>query len=716
MNNRLRFVVAMLCVLSCRIASSAEAERAMPIVRFGDAGDPAPVSGRHIKASVVATAPVHWFGKGLRVDFEPAAWPELRIDMREEAADWSAMRQLAIPVGNPGADPVSLAVRVDDANVGDDGTSQARFGIARLRPHAAVVLVLPLRGNNPAAMGMRMGPPPDPPQLGGPVQVIGGARGMIDLRRVTMVHLALPYLDSHHTLIFGEPGTLRGRAPGRSPYLHIADEFGQYTRATWPEKIGATTDIQEEGRREQRLLQQWSSTLPPRDRFGGILQGPRFQATGFFRTERANGRWRLVTPEGHEFFSLGIDVVSPDVGASIVTGREFMFAGLPRKDEDLARHFATRHGAVTFDFYAANLERKFGRDYLAIWRRTTIARLRAWGFNTIGNWSEPQVIADSAMPYVAGVSLGGDYRQIADGSDPQKNMPDVFDRKFAAAADALIGQMASRRKTDLFLIGYFVDNELAWGSAHSKNPRLRYPIAVNTLRLGAESPAKQAFVRLLAAEYRSPEALAAAWGIAVPSWDALLRDRLVLSDSTLARPAAAADLSAFTTGYADAYFRSVAAAIRRHDPNHLYLGSRFQSRAPEAVAACARYCDIVSFNVYNRDVSGAEWARFHALGKPAIIGEFQFGTADRGLFWPGLYGVASEDERGPAYARYLESALADPDIVGCHWFQYIDEPLTGRPLDGENGHIGFVSVADAPYRGFVAAVRKANLALLGAVR
>ena len=63
-----------------------------------------------------------------------------------------------------------------------------------------------------------------------------------------------------------------------------------------------------------------------------------------------------------------------------------------------------------------------------------------------------------------------------------------------------------------------------------------------------------------------------------------------------------------------------------------------------------------------------------------------------GLFWPGLYDVAAEDQRGPAYAAYLRSALANPDIVGCHWFQYVDEPLTGRLLDGENGNMGFVTV------------------------
>lgn len=47
--------------------------------------------------------------------------------------------------------------------------------------------------------------------------------------------------------------------------------------------------------------------------------------------------------------------------------------------------------------------------------------------------------------------------------------------------------------------------------------------------------------------------------------------------------------------------------------------------------------------------------------------------------------------------------------VGAHWFQYADQPVTGRLLDGENSHIGLVGITDIPFGGFVEAVRAANL-------
>jgi hypothetical protein len=67
--------------------------------------------------------------------------------------------------------------------------------------------------------------------------------------------------------------------------------------------------------------------------------------------------------------------------------------------------------------------------------------------------------------------------------------------------------------------------------------------------------------------------------------------------------------------------------------------------------------------------------------------------------------VADQAARAAAYRDYVRGALRHPQFVGCHWFKYVDEPTTGRPLDEENYQIGFVDIVDTPYAETVAAAR-----------
>ena len=53
--------------------------------------------------------------------------------------------------------------------------------------------------------------------------------------------------------------------------------------------------------------------------------------------------------------------------------------------------------------------------------------------------------------------------------------------------------------------------------------------------------------------------------------------------------------------------------------------------------------------------------------------------------------------------------------MGCHWFEYADEPLTGRSDDGEDGYVALVGITDVPWIGFVHDVAAANRRVLGAL-
>jgi agarase len=71
----------------------------------------------------------------------------------------------------------------------------------------------------------------------------------------------------------------------------------------------------------------------------------------------------------------------------------------------------------------------------------------------------------------------------------------------------------------------------------------------------------------------------------------------------------------------------------------------------------------------------------------------------------GLVPVRDQADRARAYREYVQGVLRHPAFVGCHWFQYQDEPTTGRVYDEENYQIGFVDGADTPYPETIAASR-----------
>ena len=204
------------------------------------------------------------------------------------------------------------------------------------------------------------------------------------------------------------------------------------------------------------------------------------------------------------------------------------------------------------------------------------------------------------------------------------------------------------------------------------------------------------------------------WQRPLANWDDLLPPIASDRQPDAGRAEVAADFAAFQALHAERYYRTVAEALAAVDPHHLYLGSRFAASTPEALQACARWCDVISFNRYVPRLSdGLDLAAIAALGKPALLTEFHAGSSDRGPFWPGVLPVADESGRAPAWERMLQSVLDDPTFVGLHWFQYLDQPVTGRWLDGENGHLGLAAITDEPWQPFVDHLGTINRAAYG---
>jgi hypothetical protein len=631
--------------------------------------------------------------------FLPSEWPGMTISA-PKPWDWSQAGYLVLDLSNAERRPVIFLLRVDD-DKGADGIHHCRTAQGTIAPRFAARFAIPF-GPEPMDVGVRG--LPGPPGCG-TLTLNGQSR--LNLQHIVAIRLVLNRPSEPTTLALKEI-----RLMPRIELKGLVDRFGQYTKAAWPGKIHDEAELKAQKEAEEADLKAHTK-LPGRDRFGGWGSEPKVAAAGFFRTEKLGGKWWLIDPDGYLFFSSGMDCVrGQDV--TIVTGRESWFTWLPEQRDPLAKFFGmagqVHSGPVkqgkTYDFFLANLVRKYGSGAEQAFRKTSLERLTSWGFNTIANWSDESYYRNGRVPYTATAGVHGQHKRVSSGSDYWGQMHDPFDPAFAANAKRSLSRVAARVQGDPWCIGYFVDNELSWGSFNPDDTRGRLGLALGTLAAGPDSPAKAALLAQLKANYEDVAKLNMSWDTSFSSWDTLLQQSW--KPETLNNKALKADLTAFSTEFARQYFRTIRDALKALDPDHLYLGCRFAWKTREAIEASAEFCDVVSFNIYERTLDSKGWSFVNDLNKPAIIGEFHIGALDRGMWHTGLQAAADQNERARVFEEYVGNVLDHPAFVGCHWFQYTDEPLTGRHFDGENYNIGFVTVTDSPYPELVAAARSVH--------
>ncbi|MBB3227734.1 hypothetical protein FHW69_002357 [Luteibacter sp. Sphag1AF] len=638
--------------------------------------------------------------------FRPATRPFVQLSAPSGHWDWSGKGSVALRVQNGMPWPVTLIV-----DIAGEGDTHIRTTTG-LPPGPPQTLDIPLAATSPRAFGMQAGPPMPFGDEAHRRIVATFVEGQIDTRAVRSITLSMPQPGAAQTILVGKLDGVAGNFSLTSAYTGIVDRYGQFTRATWPEKIASDSEL-----KARVALSKATTVREGMDTYGGRTDLAGFKRTGWFHTQKQGNRWYLVTPEGHAFFSLGVNAVNATDGRTYVEGREYMFtdtswaddlmgAGDSRSDKGSQRDNGLNHGKW-WDVYASNVARTLGKNWQPGWRDRSITRLLNWRFNTLGNWSDPELGKARRIAYTVPILIHGDFNTVATGFDYWGRMPDPFDPRFVSATRSAVATATKDMQNDPWLLGYFADNELAWAGT---GPQGRWALATGTLKQAPDSPAKQAFVTSLRNKYRDDVSrLAQAWGVSIASWDQLNAANFAAPDPSESHPAVAEDYIVFLKLYADTYFRTVAQALKKADPHHLFLGGRLAVRTPEVEAASAQWADVTSINTYtDLPEHGFDVAAFRRMDKPVLITEFHFGSSDRGPFGSGVAAVATEAERGKAYARFVDAAVSSGVIVGTHWFQYVDQPVTGRILDGENAHIGLVGITDIPFDDFTRAVADEN--------
>lgn len=468
--------------------------------------------------------------------------------------------------------------------------------------------------------------------------------------------------------------------------LPLLDRFGQMRTIDWPGKLHDESELKLRHRREASVAanDQGPSSF---NQYGGWRDGPDLKATGYFRIDQHDGKWWIIDPSGKLFFSHGLNTVGFR-GDTPITGRENLFAWLPEPEDPLFETMiASTQDKQRGSFLRGNLNRTFGPD----WKDEAIPRvqnrLRRWGINTIGAWSDDELIMphgsiDARTPYTEMLHLWrGEWTRLTE------DTPDPFSKDFPSRIRIGLENFIDLRGQDPYRIGVFIDNETDWPNN----------LVEIVFKANPKQPAKLAFISWLKTRFESIERLNEAWASDFASWDALAQSQEIRNT-----PARQPDFDKLYSMLADRYYSACQQVMRRVMPNHLYLGSRIHTCPPVVAQAAAKYVDVFSVNSYAPHATTATLPK--GVDKPVLITEYHFAAPDRGVPGVGLSPVGDQLQRSRAFGAFVTSGLQHRQIVGAHWFTYADQSAAGRPY--ENYQIGFVDVTDTPYRLITEASRR----------
>lgn len=333
-----------------------------------------------------------------------------------------------------------------------------------------------------------------------------------------------------------------------------------------------------------------------------------------------------------------------------------------------------------------------GEEALRSWGRRTAQRVRDAGFKSLGAWCHP-VFHDLDLPMTRDLNLWA----WVGGNEQRLYSPHWRQR----VEEAVIRQVTPLRDNPI-IIGFYTDNELDWSD------RMVGPAAYFD-NLAGDDPNRQRVMETIRALWRDAAAFNADWGTEledlaeIEQWPTLRHD---------AQRGYGKLFDRWLYQVARDYFTMTSELLRQHAPNHLILGVRYKQTAPRLVVRASRgLTDAQSLNYYVADGRG-DLELFRMMheesGQPIIISEYAFHSLDNRSGNRNTVGFSAQvpDQRARAegYALFTERLAAIPWVIAAEWFQWMDEPPSGRTLDGEDVNFGIVDIDDRPYEALVQAI------------
>ena len=484
----------------------------------------------------------------------------------------------------------------------------------------------------------------------------------------------------------------------------LVDKFGQMVAADFPEKVTSEQELKAD---DQADASYYGSLKPSADldRYGGLAGSAAkygLKGTGYFAIQQIGGRKVMKTPSGNIFFSLGMNGITPHETYTMVKGREQQFESIPPYEGTYEPAFISPDHS-SFSYYMANKYRKTGTfPTESSFYTEAVGRLKKWGFNSAGGFSPEKFGNENQFPYTRMLPLDMDSAKL-DGI----SIFDIFAPDAAAKIDEAFAKALPPNKNDPMLIGYFIGNEYDFHKFYSNVPKLKASSAAIKGRL----------VKMLKDKYQTVDMFNRNWGTSFTSFNDLLEAELPVKTSQ-----SWADMDTFFRYYLDTFYGTVSRLYHKYDPNHLLLGDRWittpfhNAKFRDVMAEVeGKYSDVISINYYSYKIEADLLKDVYTKsgGRPILISEFSYGTAEQGL-QPLLPNAAvNQFQRGMRYRNYVESVASLGYVVGAHWFNYVDQAPLGRYWQGigewaERYNSGVLNVTDRPYKSFLSGVMQSN--------
>ncbi|WP_121614155.1 hypothetical protein [Mesobacillus foraminis] len=267
----------------------------------------------------------------------------------------------------------------------------------------------------------------------------------------------------------------------------------------WPQKINSRKELNSFLNEKLREAEQTNENFKSETWYHSSGNIKNLSKTGWFHTEKQDGKWWLVDPDGRAFFSSGIDCIHPGTDTRVDVMMPYLVETL--------NMMGVSKDQKKFDFMLNNLKEAFGEeDWWISWAKIIKSYLYKWGINTIGNWSSVEFIQWAKMPYVIPLDAF-----VKDGFPKTENcifrdFPDVFATEYEDRANNY-AKALEPFKDDPNMIGYFMRNEPEWGFVYNLN------IAEEMLATPFLSASKRVFIEHMQEKYQNIESFNDAWGL-----------------------------------------------------------------------------------------------------------------------------------------------------------------------------------------------------------